>query len=67
MGKYIWMAVEADEYELPIVLADSAQELADICGVHRNTVLSSEFRQETGRKTGFRYKKVINDEPKESE
>lgn len=56
--KYIWMLVEADEYELPLVVADSAKELGDIVGVSRNTVMSSEYRHHTGRKTGTKFVKV---------
>ena len=29
MSKYLWLAVETDQYELPLVVADSARELAE--------------------------------------
>lgn len=31
--KYQWMKVTNDEYELPIASADTAAELAKLCGV----------------------------------
>lgn len=37
----IWMKVSNDEYELPIMIADSARELAEKCGTTENSVKSS--------------------------
>lgn len=37
----IWMEVTKDEYELPIAVADTAQELAKMCGTTANNVMSS--------------------------
>ena len=34
-SRYLWLCVEADEYELPLVVADSARELAQKVGRHR--------------------------------
>lgn len=37
----IWMLVTSDEYELPLAVADTASELAEICGVRENNIISS--------------------------
>lgn len=37
----IWMLVSSDEYELPLAVADTARELAEICGVRENNIISS--------------------------
>lgn len=38
----IWMAVTTDKYELPIAVADTADELAKLVGVaNRNLIYSS--------------------------
>lgn len=39
--KKLYMYVTKDEYELPLVIADSAEELAQMLGTTKNTVLSS--------------------------
>lgn len=62
MNKYIWLAVEADEYELPIAVADTAKELADRFGITANTVMNCVIRQRSGRENGYKYVKVLNDE-----
>lgn len=55
---YYWMAVTADEYEEPLVVAESSAELARMLNVHQGTVLSSEARHRSGRKTGRKIIKV---------
>lgn len=37
----IWMLVTDDEYEFPLQIADSAVELARICGVTPNDIRSA--------------------------
>lgn len=37
----VYMEITKDEYELPIAVANSAEELARICGTTRNAILSS--------------------------
>lgn len=64
--QYLWMAVTADEYELPLVIEDTAAALARRLGVSENTVRTVEYRgkNERYRKTrkgpmpgfGVRYK-----------
>ena len=42
--QYLWMAVTADEYELPLVIEDTAAALARRLGVSENTVRVVEYR-----------------------
>ena len=58
----IWMAVTADEYELPIRVADTARELAELMGVSANSIHSFVSRGDNGAYTGIRYVKVEVDE-----
>lgn len=37
----VWMRITRDKYELPDAVADSASELAKICGVSKYTIKSS--------------------------
>lgn len=62
MGKYFWMAVEADEYELPLCVADSAKELGIIYGVTAATVMTLARGNWSGALTGRRFVKVRNDD-----
>lgn len=64
--QYLWLAVTADEYELPLAVEDTAAALARRLGVSENTVRTVEYRgkNERYRKTrkgpmpgfGTRYK-----------
>lgn len=45
----IWMKVTADKYELPLVIADSAKELAEICGTTANSIVSAISHHKKGR------------------
>ena len=60
MGKYIWMCVEADEYELPLAVADTARELAEILGADKHNIETSVSKHSSGRKNGYKYLKVRN-------
>ena len=56
--KCIWMEVTPDEYEFPVRMADSAEELARICGVSYYTIVSSVSRLESGQRSRSRYVRV---------
>ncbi|MEG0650445.1 MAG: hypothetical protein RR764_11495 [Oscillospiraceae bacterium] len=61
MKKYVYMAVWADEYELPVAVADTAKELAQlpcIFGIASNRFISATVAQQQ-RKTTKRYKTKI--------
>ena len=44
----IYMRTTVDEYQLPIAVADSPKELAQIVGTSENVVLSSISKKRTG-------------------
>lgn len=56
--RMIWMAVTADEYELPMILASSASKLAKELGVSTSTILTRENRKDNGKYTGYKIVKV---------
>lgn len=58
MQKYYWMAVTADEYELPLAVAESSSSLAKMLGVQQGTVLACEARGRSGRTTGRKIIKI---------
>lgn len=58
----IWMKVTKDEYELPVMVADSAPELAEMLGCSPNNIYSSiSHAKSRGQYTPYR-KVVIEDE-----
>lgn len=57
----IWMAVTADEFELPPILESSAGNLAKKLGISINSVLTRERRRQNGKRTGYRIVKVEDD------
>ena len=67
MGKYLWMAVTPDEYELPLCVADTARELAEKYGTTTNTIITLERGGYSGKINGKKYVKVRNDEWREHE
>ena len=62
MSKYLWLAVEADKYELPLYVADTARELAEKFGTTKHNVESSTFYSTNGSMTGRRFLKVLKEE-----
>lgn len=57
-NKYIWVAVEADEYELPLAVADTARELGAIFGISQDSVKESAHMHRDGRISGRKFMKV---------
>ena len=47
--RYLWMAVTADEYELPLAVEDTAAALARRLGVSENTVRTVAYRGKNER------------------
>lgn len=60
--KYLWMAVEADEYELPLAVADTAKELDEMRRVCKKNINALVRMQCDGSKNGVKYVKVRRDE-----
>ena len=59
--KYIWMAVEPNELELPLAIADSAAELAKMFGTSGDAVRSAIRNGDSGRVAGRKFVKIIDD------
>lgn len=55
------MAVDADEYELPIAVTDTARELAKIFNTTTTCVQNLERGGYSGKLSGRKYIKVLND------
>ena len=47
--KHLWLKVTQDEYELPLVVARSADELAKMCGVGKEVIFRWINRQKNNR------------------
>lgn len=62
MNKYLWVAVEADKYELPIAVADSARELGEMLGTTKHNVESFVSKNCSGRDSGRRIIRIPNEE-----
>ena len=64
MGKrlYLWLAVEPDEYELPLAVADSPKELAILFNTTEPSIRCCEREGYNGKATGRKFVKVLKDE-----
>ena len=47
--KTVWIAVTADKYQLPIAVADTARELAEMRGTTTNNVISCALKTRQGK------------------
>lgn len=54
----IWMEVTKDRYELPITVADSAKELAEMIGVKPQSIWQHESRASQGKLKRQRFVRV---------
>lgn len=52
--EYIWMKITTDEYELPMAVAGTCEELAELLGITKNTIQSmrSHYKRD-GRKCPY--------------
>lgn len=62
VGIYYWMAVTADKYELPLVVEDTAGQLAEKLGINITTVFTRYSRDSDGSRSGYRIRKVKREE-----
>lgn len=60
----LWMAVTKDPYQLPLAVADSCQELAELMGSTYNNVRSVVSKGEHGRILHPGFVRVQMDAPK---
>lgn len=56
MQQFVWMEVTRDRYELPVRIADTSEELADMCGVKADSIRSIVSRS---KKLGYKWCKYI--------
>ena len=61
----VWMAVSQDELRLPIAIADTAKELAELLGTTENNVKSSASKNKHGVYKNSQYIAVKIDEESE--
>ena len=57
-NKSLWLAVEADEYELPLAVEDSSEKLGRVYGLSKKTVASMVRYGSDGSKSGRKFVKV---------
>ena len=60
MGKYLYMAVTCDDFELPIIVEESIATLANRLGLEPLSVKHSIERGYSGKNTGRKLIKVKN-------
>ena len=60
--QYVWMKVTNDKYELPVLVADSAPELAKMLGCSPNSIYSSLSHAKHRRQNTTYRKVVVNEE-----
>lgn len=56
MGR-LWMLITKDKYELPILVANTERELAELCGV-KTTSIAARIKHAKDRREWSRYVKV---------
>lgn len=62
----VWIKITRDEYELIEAIADSALELAKMCGVTRSSVYASVNNERRfGTRAMFKRIEIDEDEPRE--
>ena len=65
MKSIVWMAVWQDKFSLPVAIADTAKELAELLGTTENNVKSSASKGKHGVYKNPRYIAVRIDEESE--
>lgn len=54
----LYMAVTADELELPLAVTTTVVELSKLTGYSRSAIFTSISRNKSGRKTGCKFVKI---------
>lgn len=57
----VYMAVTADKYELPIFIANTPKELANILGVSVRNLRDDLYHGRNGKNKGYRLIKIVLD------
>lgn len=56
--EYLWLAVTPDQYELPLAVADTAEQLAAMFGLIRGSVINLVSKNAPGTQSGRKFVKV---------
>lgn len=56
--EYLWLAVTPDQYELPLAVADTAEQLAAMFGLTRGSVINLVSKNAPGTMSGRKFVKV---------
>lgn len=62
MKRTVYMKVSSDKYELPMAVADSAEELSRILGVNKCTIFRAVYDYKHGTRKHSNYLKIVYDE-----
>lgn len=54
----VWMMITKDEYELPLIIADTAKELAVLAGTSEDVVRSTISKFECGKRKFSKFRRV---------
>jgi hypothetical protein len=54
----LWIAVETDQYELPLAVCDTRRELAECLGISENSIKSAILRHQDGQRSGRKFMKI---------
>ena len=65
MSKHYWIATTNDEFELPVAVGETSQELAEMLGIAACNISTSIIKGRTGRK--YKFFKVIRETEKPKE
>lgn len=60
MGKYLYIRISPDRYELPEAVADSPAELSRMVGVKRQSISQAISKSKHGKKTPYKKVRVDN-------
>ena len=55
----LWLKVTHDKYEFPVAIADNPQQLADMVGTTKASIISSVSHFKHGRMEWTSYRKVV--------
>lgn len=56
--QYLWLAVTADKYELPLAVCDTAEQLGRTFGLRADSIINHVHRGDSGKRSGRRFVKV---------
>lgn len=57
-SRSLWIAFSADEFELPLAVADNSKELAKYLGVTESYVLKKAYKKLSGERCGYKIERI---------